>query len=70
MKHFSEKENHMADYLLRYLIRKLLQMLKKDIRMPKFVRVILYIKKRICMSVRLNRPMKESLQVVFEKTKG
>ncbi len=35
--------------------------------MPKFVGVILYTKKVIWMLIRLNRSMKESLQVVFKK---
>ena len=60
----------MADYLLRYLVRELLQMLEEDVRMSKFVRVVLYTKKRVWMSVRLNKPMKGSLQVVFGKVDG
>ncbi len=46
-KHFPRKENHIADYLLRYLVGKSLQILEKDIRMSKFVGVVLYIKKGI-----------------------
>ena len=42
-------------------------MLEEDIRMSKFIGVVLYIKKDIWMSIRLNRLMKKSLQVVFEK---
>jgi len=45
-------------------------MLKEDVRMFKFVRIALYIKKEIWMSVRLNKLMKESLQAVFEKADG
>ena len=45
-------------------------MLKKDVQMLKFVKVVLYTKKGIWMSVRLNKPMKGSLQVIFEKTNG
>jgi len=33
-KHFLGKKNHMADYLFRYLVGELLQMLKEDIRTP------------------------------------
>ncbi len=57
----------MADYLLRYLVRELLQMLEEDVRTPKYVKVVLYNKKGIWMSVRLNKLMKGSLQVVFRK---
>ncbi len=57
----------MADYLFRYLVGEILQMLEEDIRMSKFIGVVLYIKKDIWMSIRLNRLMKKSLQVVFEK---
>jgi len=66
-KHFSGKENYMADYLLRYPVGEPLQMLEEDIRMPKFVGVVLYNKKEIWLSVRLNKLMKGSLQVVFGK---
>jgi len=37
----------MADYLSRYLVGEPLQILEKDIKMPKFVGVVLYIKKEI-----------------------
>ena len=57
----------MADYLLRYLVGESLQILEEDIRMPKFVGVVLYIKKGIWMSVRLSRLIKRNLQVVFRK---
>ena len=57
----------MADYLSRYPVGEPLQMLKEDVRMPKFVGVVLYNKKGIWLSVRLNKPMKGSLQVVFGK---
>src|SRR6266498_3966112 len=67
VKHFPEKENHMADYLSRYPVGELLQMLEENVRMPKFVGVVLYNKKRIWLSVRLSKPMKGSLQVVFRK---
>jgi len=60
----------MADYLLKYLMEESLQMLKENIKMPKFIGVVLYIKKRIWMLVRLNRPIKRSLQVVFRKANG
>src|SRR6266540_3410741 len=66
-KHFPEKENYMADYLSRYPVRKLLQMIKEDVRIPKFVEVVLYNKKGIWLSVRFNKLMKGSLQVVFGK---
>ncbi len=42
-------------------------MLKEDVRMLKFIRIVLYIKKEIWMLVRLSRLIKESLQAVFEK---
>ncbi len=42
-------------------------MLEEDIKMLKFIRVVLYTKKGIQMSVRLNKPMKRSLQVIFGK---
>ena len=42
-------------------------MLEENVRMPKFVGVVLYNKKRIWLSVRLSKPMKGSLQVVFRK---
>src|SRR6266542_4113560 len=44
-KHFLGKENHMADYLLRYPVGEPLQMLEKDVRMSKFVRIVLYNRK-------------------------
>ena len=66
-KHFSGKENHMADYLSRYPIGELLQMLEENVRMSKFVRVVLYNKKGIWLSIRLNKLMKGSLQIVFGK---
>src|SRR6266498_4664039 len=66
-KHFPGKENHMADYLFRYPVRKLLQMLEEDVRMSKFVGVILYNKKGVWLSTKLNKLMKGSLQVVFGK---
>ncbi len=47
VKYFSDKKNYIADYLLRYLVGKLLQMLKEDVRMPKFIEVILYTKKGV-----------------------
>ena len=47
VKYFPEKKNYMADYLLRYPIGKSLIMLEKDIRMLKFVEVVLYTKKGI-----------------------
>ncbi len=46
-KYFSGKENYMADYLFRYLVGEILQMLEEDIRMSKFIGVVLYIKKDI-----------------------
>ncbi len=45
-------------------------MLEEDVQMPKFVRVILYTKKGVWISVRLGKPMKESLQVIFRKADG
>ena len=60
----------MADYLSRYSVGKLLQMLEEDVRMSKFIGVVLYTKKGIWMSVRLNKLMKGSLQVVFGKADG
>ncbi len=45
-------------------------MLEEDKRIPKFIRVVLYTKKGIWMSVRLSKPMKKSLQVVFRKAEG
>ncbi len=57
----------MADYLLRYPVGKLLQMLEEDVRIPKFVGVVLNNRKGIWLSVRFNKPMKGSLQVVFGK---
>jgi len=57
----------MADYLSKYPVGKSLQMLKEDIRMFKFMRIVLYTKKRIWMLTRLSRPMKGSLQIVFRK---
>jgi len=57
----------MADYLSRYPIGEPLQMLEEDIRISKFIRVILYTKKEIWMLIRLGRLMKGSLQVVFRK---
>jgi len=60
----------MADYLSRYPIGESLQMLEEDVQMPKFVRVILYTKKGVWISVRLGKPMKESLQVIFRKADG
>ncbi len=53
-KHFLGKENYIVNYLFRYPIGKPLQMLKEDVRMPKFMEVVLYIKKGVWMSVRLN----------------
>ena len=47
VKHFPGKENHMADYLLRYPVGEPLQMLEKDVRMSKFIGVVLYNKKGI-----------------------
>ena len=61
VKNFSEKENHMADYFLRYPVEESLTILEEDIRIPKFVRIVLYTKKGIWLSVRLSKPMKESL---------
>ena len=61
VKHFSEKKNYMTDYFLRYLVKESLTILEEDIRMTKFVRVVLYTKKGIWLSVRLSKPMKESL---------
>ncbi len=60
-KHFSGKENYMADYLSRYPIGELLQMLKEDVHKSRFIEVVLYIKKSIWLSVRLNKPMKGNL---------
>ena len=57
----------MADYLLKYSMGELLQMLKKDNRRPKFIEIILYTKKGNWMLTRLKASMKGSLQVVFEK---
>ena len=57
----------MADYLSRYPIKELLQMLEEDVRMPRFVGVVLYNKKGIWLSTRLNKLMKGSLQIVFGK---
>jgi len=37
----------MANYLSRYLIGELLQILEENVRMPKFIRIVLYSKKRI-----------------------
>jgi len=37
----------MADYLSRYLVKEPLQMLEEDIKMLKFIRVVLYTKKGI-----------------------
>ncbi len=42
VKYFSGKENHMMDYLSRYPIGEPLQMLEEDVRMPKFIGVVLY----------------------------
>ncbi len=47
VKHFFDKENHMADYLSRYLVKESLQMLEKNVRMPKFIEIVLYTKKGI-----------------------
>ncbi len=60
----------MANYLLRYSVGELLQMLKEDIRMFKFIGVVLYNKKGVWLLVRLSRPMKGSLQVIFGKADG
>jgi len=60
----------MANYLSRYPVGELLQMLEEDVRMPKFVEVVLYNKKEIWLSTRLNKLMKGSLQVVFGKADG
>ncbi len=66
-KYFLEKENYMVDYLSRYLVEKSLQILKEDIRMSKFIEVVLYTKKEIWILIRLKASMKKSLQVVFGK---
>ncbi len=57
----------MVDYLSRYLVEKSLQILKEDIRMSKFIEVVLYTKKEIWILIRLKASMKKSLQVVFGK---
>ncbi len=60
----------MVDYLSRYLVGEPLQIFEEDVRMPKFIGIVLYTKKEIWMSVRFNKPMKGSLQVVFDKADG
>src|SRR6266498_5409372 len=45
VKYFLGKENHMINYLSKYLIRNPLQMLEENIRMLKFVEIALYTKK-------------------------
>ncbi len=57
----------MADYLSRYPVGELLQMLEEDVRMPRFIGIVLYNKKGIWLSTRLNKLIKGSLQVVFGK---
>ncbi len=57
----------MTDYLLRYPVGELLQMLKKDVRMLKYIGIIFYTKKGVWISTQLMAVIKENLQLVFKK---
>ncbi len=67
-KHWSGKDNGIADYLSRNLTIEPINYIEDEQKYPKYVGVVTYDEDGIWMSTRLKSLMKGSLQVVFGKS--